>query len=226
MAKTSPIGTVVNLLFPIDCAVCGRESGWLCPDCLKKYQRIRLLNCFICGHLAEAGICKGCSERTALDGIVSIFPYNQPEIRRLIKAAKYDGARDALEFLAKSFRQKILRLLPDEIDAVAFTPSTKAKEKERGYNPAAVVAGYLADDEISVRALFEKVKDIPSQTGLTKKKRQKNVRGAYRLKKGELPETLIIVDDVITTGATLGALARLAKRRRVRAVWAVTICHG
>ncbi len=226
MTKTTLVGTVINLLFPIDCAVCGRESGWLCDDCLKSYQKIRLANCFICAQMAETGICTDCSQKTALDGIISIFPYSQPEIRRLIKTAKYHGARDALEFMAAAFRQKILRLLPDEAEIVTFTPSTKAKEKERGYNPAAVFARRLAGDDLELRSLFEKTRDTTSQTKLTKKKRLKNVRGAYQLTTRDLPELLVIVDDVITTGATLGVLAKLAKKRGVKSVWAVTICHG
>lgn len=230
MTKTSLLNVVVSLLFPIDCAICGNESSWLCDNCLKPYQKIRLSNCFICGRSAswrsETGICRSCSQNTAIDGVISIFPYGQLEIRRLIKTAKYHGGRDALEFLAETFRQKIFRLLPEEIGLVTFTPSTKIKEKERGYNPARVFAKALASGEAVAMEMFEKIKDTASQTKLTKKKRWKNVRGAYRLKTKNLPEILVIVDDVITTGATLGVLAKLAKKRGAKVVWAVTICHG
>ncbi len=226
MAKTSLLSAFASLIFPVDCAVCSRESNWLCQDCLKQYQKVRLSNCFICGNVAVTGICGACSNKTAIDGIVSIFPYGNPAIRSLIQQAKYRGGRDALEFLADNFRSKIFRLLPAEAELITFTPSTKPKEKERGYNPAEVFARCLAEGETRVVPLFVKVKHTASQTKLNKRKRLKNVRGAYALTKKELPETLVIVDDVITTGATLGALTKLAKRRGVKNVWAATICHG
>lgn len=226
MSKINLKQRIIKLIYPLDCLECGDEGEWLCRNCVKKYLPIRLGRCFICSRVAETGVCNNCQKASHIDGIISLLPYSKNASLQLIYSVKYYGYHDAINFIIVAFRNKILRLLPENFQHIAFVSSSPEKQKERGYNPAEMVAKALADEHMKIINVFKKVKETPSQTSLTRAKRKKNVKNAFRVKLKNLPENLIIVDDVITTGATLSELTKLAKKKGVKKVWAVTICHG
>ncbi|MEX0594825.1 MAG: hypothetical protein WD157_01870 [Patescibacteria group bacterium] len=226
MSKLTLTKKIIDLIHPIDCLGCGQEGDWLCPTCLKRFQKIRLENCFICSKVASTGICQKCQIETGLDGIISVLPYRLPESQQLIYSSKYYGYHDALKFISEKLAGKIARLLPDNFDQITFVPMTSKKARERGFNPAELIAKEFDKYGLDSVTIFEKVRETESQTKLTKAKRKKNVRKVFSLTTRQLPEYLVIADDVITTGSTLGALAKLAKRRGTREIWAITICHG
>lgn len=103
---------------------------------------------------------------------------------------------------------------PTRPELVLPVPLHRARLRERGFNPAALLARPLA------RALavgfdpvaLVRVRDTPSQTGLDRRARRRNVAGAFRLRARELPRSIWLVDDVVTTGATLEAVARTLRR--------------
>jgi ComF family protein len=226
MSKITLGQKIVNLIYPIDCLGCGQEGSWLCADCLKRHRKIRLDNCFICSKVAKTGICLKCQEKTGLDGIISLFPYSAPEARSLVRQGKYFGYHHALSSIIRSFKSQILRYLPLEIETVSFIPLSKQRQKARGYNQAQIIAQELVGDDLKLLPLLEKIRDTQSQTGLTKAKRKKNVQGSFRLTNQHLPEAVLIVDDVITTGATISTAVKLLRRKKVKTIWALTICHG
>ena len=204
---------------------CGRESDWLCSDCLNKHKNIISDKCFICAKIGNNGLCQKCRKDTGLDGLVSIFPYREDFSADLIYSSKYYGYHDAIKFIIDAYKTQIVRAFPGSFETIGFTPQTKSKTKERGFNPAELIANEFSDF-FTTKNLFIKTKDIPSQTKLTRSKRKKNVQGAYAAIAKKLPENLIITDDVITTGATIGELAKVAKKHGTKRVWALTICHG
>jgi len=226
MSKETLGQRIISLIYPIDCLGCGLEGQWLCEDCQKRHRRIRLDGCFICSKVATNGICPKCRKETGLDGIISIFSYSSPEAQALIYQGKYFGYHHALRFIAGEFHSRIIRFLPENIEQVTFVPISSKRRKQRGYNQSEVIAQTLAGDELNVVDLLEKSRETESQTGLTKSKRKKNVRGCLSLKTKRVPESIAIIDDVITTGATLSTAVKLLRRKGVKTIWAITICHG
>ena len=226
MSKTNLKQRIIKLIYPVDCLECGEEGEWLCGRCARKYRLLSLKRCFICNESAKTGICNKCQRNNYIDGIISLLPYHQDASFQLIYNAKYYGHHDAINFIISIFRHKILRLIPENFQYLTFTPSSVEKLKERGYNPAELAAKALTDEDFEVIDVFKKIKETPSQTSLSKIKRRKNVKNAFRVKSKDLPDNLVIVDDVITTGSTLRELAILAKKKGVKNIWVVTICHG
>jgi ComF family protein len=136
-------------------------------------------------------------------GILGLDPAPQALLRRLVAEA---AAR-----------------APETADLVVPVPLHARRLRERGFNPAALLARPLARARgVPFDALaLARVRDTPSQTGLDRRARRRNVAGAFRLRTHALPRRVWLVDDVVTTGATLEAAARELRRGGATSVTAL-----
>ncbi|RVU39902.1 ComF family protein [Rheinheimera riviphila] len=111
-------------------------------------------------------------------------------------------------------------------DAVCFVPMSRERRKERGFNQAQQLAAVIADSwQIPLLDIFHS-KSTQHQVGLTRQQRRANLRRQFRLQQREkLPPHLLLVDDVITTGATIDQLCRLLRKQQVLRidVWTLAI---
>jgi predicted amidophosphoribosyltransferase len=145
------------------------------------------------------------------------FKYPQPGFRGLDAAA--DGV--AIAWALRAARQ--LGRAPDAVVPVALHPR---RLRERGFSPPALLARAIAR-EAGARfepALLVRVRDTPSQTGLNRADRRRNVSGAFRAARAS-PPRVWLVDDVLTTGATLAAAARALRAAGARDIRAVAAAH-
>jgi ComF family protein len=111
-------------------------------------------------------------------------------------------------------------------DWVVPVPLHSQRLRSRGFNPAALLARRVAE-EVGARCApmaLRRVRDTPSQTGLDRRARRRNVAGAFECKH-EMPGTVWLVDDVATTGATLSECARVLRRRGARRVVAICVAR-
>jgi ComF family protein len=109
---------------------------------------------------------------------------------------------------------------------VVPVPLFPRRLRERGFNPAAILARAVAREcraPLSTRALHRR-RDTPSQTGLERRARQRNVAGAFRCE-GRVQEVVWLVDDVVTTGATLSACARALRPAGARRIVALCVAR-
>lgn len=217
----SLITQLTSLVFPIHCLSCEKEGDWLCGECLSLFSTNSKLRCAICAKAAKNGICNICQEKTKIDGIVSLFSYKGDGPKRLIRSMKYGGKTDIAAFIAKKFSRKILRQLPENFVAT-FVPADPKRLGERGFNQSELLAGKISGESVAV---FRKIRSSPAQASLSKADRQRNLRKAFSMKISTAPETMVIFDDVITTGSTISELAKIAKRKGTREVWAAVIAH-
>lgn len=217
---------ILAVIMPIECLGCGEESDWICPSCRRALQPQREELCF-CGKVGEDGLCDKHREKLGLDGLTALFSYAEPAIRELIHQLKYRGHTDAVGFLARYYRRKVLARLPRGDWVVTAVPLAKERQRQRGFNQSAILAKKLTEPVYDYVELLIKKRETKPQVKLNKTERQKNLLRSFAHKKGaEVPEQVIIVDDVITSGSTLKEVAKVLRQAGAQKVWALTIAHG
>lgn len=207
-------------LFSQDCQLCGvRSDAALCRDCGRDLPFRTARGCPRCAALSPAGqLCGAClADAPAYDETVAAFGYAFP-LDRLLQSYKFNENLSLTAVfsaaLLAAVRQHLLQngsALPDRVIAL---PLARKRLAERGFNQSALLAEIAARDlgvAYAARDL-RKIRDTPPQAGLDRAARLKNVRGAFDC--GESMEGLriAIVDDVMTTGATMSEAARVLKK--------------
>ncbi len=195
-----------------DCLLCGEESGpeLLCAACAAELPALAE-HCPQCALPSPAGeVCGSCFNRPPhYDRTLALWRYEFP-CDRLVQALKYRARLALAGFFARSLAS---RPLP-EVDLIVPMPLHPKRLAERGFNQALEIARGLArrlGRPIEPRGAL-RVKDTPPQTRLPYEERAKNVRGAFLCKLDLSGASVAVVDDVMTTGATLNELARALKR--------------
>ena len=208
------IGSIVRRsLLGQDCLLCGAASAdaLLCDGCTADLPRLGEACPQCAGPSAGAARCGACLIRPPqFDVTVAIWQYEFP-IDRLVRALKY-GQRLAL---AELFGEAMARQVGGRrVDAVVPMPLAPRRLAERGFNQALEIARVVADRAGARLApsCVERVRDTVPQTDLPHDARAANVRGAFACTAPLAGPTLAIVDDVMTTGATVDELARTLKR--------------
>lgn len=232
---------LLGLLFPRRCPVCEKilvpGRGLICPECEKKLSLVRPPRCLKCGKEigAETGeYCMDCLRhpRTFERG-AALFNYNEAASRSMARI-KYGGRREYLDFYAKAMAQHLGPALRGmKAQALVPVPVHPSRLRERGFNQAAELAwrlgellGISVDDELLVRT-----KKTARQKDLGPAQRLANLQQAFsvperRRKAGAIPKTVILVDDIYTTGSTAEACARVLKAAGVRSVYFAAVCIG
>lgn len=201
-------------LMPNDCFVCGQGAGsaLLCGPCRADLPQVSEA-CPVCAIPVQDGLVCGSCQRTtpAFDATVAALPYVFPA-DRLVQALKYGNRLALAPFLASLLEA----FAPPAEDAIVVPmPLHPRRLRERGFNQAAEIARPLARawglpfDAAAV----ERVRDTPPQASLPWLERRLNLRGAFRCRGEFAGRTVVVVDDVMTTGATLDELARTLKSR-------------
>jgi ComF family protein len=200
-------------LLPQSCQLCGADSGIgaLCPPCLEDLPWLSRARCTVCAlPLASGRVCGACLERPPhFDRVEAVFAYRFP-VDALIHAYKY-GGRLAL---ARALGGLLARQVAGDVDAIVPMPLARGRLAERGFNQAleiARVAAALTGVVLLARAC-RKVVETPAQAMLPWEERARNVRRAFVCDADVEGRRIAVVDDVLTTGATLNELARVLRK--------------
>lgn len=226
MANNSLSRQILSLVMPINCLGCAVESDWICPQCLQELRLQRVELCF-CGKAGENGLCDKHRRELGLDGLTTLFSYAKPIARELIHHIKYRGHTDAVGFLAGQYQKKVLARLPRGDWMVTAVPLSKERRRTRDFNQSELIARRLAQPLFDYAELLVKKRETEPQVKLKRAKRQTNLTRAFAVRPAiEVPEQVILVDDVITTGSTLKEATKVLRRAGVQKVWALTVAHG
>lgn len=194
-----------------DCLLCGEAAGdaLLCSGCVASLPRLPVA-CPVCALPTPGGaVCGACLGKTPhFDATVAVFAYAFP-VDKLVQQLKFAHRLAIADFFG---RVLIERDLP-RADLIMPVPLSPRRLRERGFNQAVEIArtpgralGVPVDTTTCRRTL-----EAPPQSSLPWKERHGNVRGAFECA-GELGgKTVMVIDDVMTTGATLGEFARVLK---------------
>lgn len=215
-------------LFPVSytCDVCGIETfgSNICPDCLKEMTFNDKVTCPICGRkTVRDEICIECKAKPPLyDCAISALVYESATVN-LIYKFKNGGA-----YLKDYFADLLYEKLKDypKIDYITFVPMTKKAERKRGYNQARLLAESLSERlNIPVADVIQKVKNTSQQKSLSGKDRANNLAGSFKAQSGRplLDKTVLLVDDILTTGATADAVCYKLFTTGVEKVYFATI---
>ena len=227
----------LTLLYPKTCILCGRLTGQrdVCQSCEKKLAWIPSPRCLCCGRPIASEteeyceVCRGTTRN--FDGGRGIFLYHS-SIRKAVLDLKNHGRRQnatALgDYMAAAIRPLLLVWQPDVILPI---PLDAVKYRKRGYNQAELLALQMGRRlKLPVRRdLLYKEGSKREQKNLNRLERRKNLEKAFKVKpaKGKrLPSSVLLVDDIYTTGSTIEAAAGVLKAAGVKRVYFVTACMG
>jgi len=229
----------VKSLFADDyeCLNCGAERTddkhfYLCKKCYNNIEFI-LNSCEKCGDRVGSfdHICESCKENYHFFNKAICVAKYEGVARNLVRKLKYDNCKYLAKALGLLMSEKLKKSeFFGQIDYVIAVPLFEKRINERGFNQSQLIAETIAK-ECSFKVLnnaLKRVKNTPTQTSLSSEQRRKNVKNAFEVvEKTALKEAnVLLVDDIITTGATLDEISRLLKRYNVKNIFAITFCHA
>lgn len=225
-----------NILFPdnIKCIFCGSdvpdfENKPYCDNCEKLIEFNNGNRCKICDEPInnEAVVCDACQKnKRAFKKAFCPFVYSGV-VRNAILSYKSSNHRYKSKVFAKYIANRIIESHV-QIDYITYIPLTKKKEKQRTFNQSKLLASEISKLlNVELITIFEKSKDTPPQKFATYNERQENMIGTYSLLPIKLDKNknYLIVDDIITTCATVNYCASLIKKK-VNNVYVASIARN
>ena len=239
LAKFNGLSAIASLLYPPVCSICTAtiaHGEYLCAECDAKVTRIVPPFCAKCSEPFEGAItseftCANCEHRVLhFDAAVAAYR-SRGIVRRVILDFKY-GRQLHLRHLVARWLFAALddeRLRRRRFDIVVPVPLHPARERERGFNQAALLADLLsARMSVKNRLVLERIRYTTTQTAFDRAERMENLHGAFRLRKNMDVRELrvLLIDDVLTTGSTLSECARVLKKAGANFVHAATAARA
>lgn len=204
------------ILFPRRCVCCGRvivPSLEICPECAENFTRADESSADHAGGCFCAAVC--------------VFDYSGAA-EQCVRRLKFDGARENAEFLGAEMAQAVKQAFAGKhFDTVCGVPMRKKNERARGYNQSFLLAKAVAEN-LGISAdntLLRKIYDTDNQHGLGRMSRMGNLLGVFDVPEPERvrDKTVLLCDDVRTTGSTLNECAKMLMLHRAKEVVCVTV---
>jgi len=210
---------------PSACLLCGASGAVLCAGCRNDLPRLGPA-CRRCAAPLHAGeVCGPCQRRPPpFDAAFAAFRY-RPPLDHLLRQAKFHQRLECADLLGELLAEQLAGRPEPLPEAILPVPLHPRRLWRRGYNQALELARPVArrlDLPLSPH-LCRRIRATPAQSGLPAAARRRNLRGAFTVGHHPLPSHLAILDDILTTGSTVGELAQTLRRAGVRRVevWAV-----
>jgi ComF family protein len=216
---------LLDLVFPRRCVVCGGPAKALCAACGDGLRRLGEPRCERCGAPTAWPVerCRECSgRRIAFASARAAVAYDDAA-RLLVAAWKERGLRKLAELAAELVCEVVTR---PRAYTLTFVPADPNRRLDRGHNPAERLALEIGTRwDLPVARLLTRHHGVAPQRGLPLAERRRNVRGVFQAT-ASAPRTLVLVDDVYTTGATVSAAATALRKAGARRIEVVTFARA
>jgi len=230
------LGWLSGLVYPRLCSSCGMaldgRGGAFCNKCLAGIKRIEEPHCTICGRPFEGGAgqshpCAACvRRRPVFDSAYAPLAFEGP-VAEAVHLFKYRGMRGLADMLS-SYVAEGVRDRFGEVSSVVPVPLHRRRLAFRGFNQSLTLAA-VAAGELGARLMPDglvRIKYTRPQVQLKPKERRENVKGAFAPSADFGGETVLLVDDVYTTGATVRECATVLRRAGAKAVHVMTLARA
>jgi len=222
----SPLEYLISTLAPLECYICQTEGAMLCPECQPEIVDELTSRCYLCNSItSQQRICKYCKSKSALRRVWWLGSYE-----KVLKALIFDMKYARKRAYARSFGGLLNDALPylPEHSLVVPIPTATTRIRQRGFDQAALIAGSFA----SLRGL--KLSPVlyrtnqSDQIGKSRIERQKQMATSQALRNPESVQgrSILLVDDVLTTGASLESAARLLRKHGASHVDAAVVARN
>jgi competence protein ComFC len=239
LPKLESLRALASLLYPPVCTICSADvltGEYLCDGCDAKTVRVVAPYCARCsepfpGAITGPFTCANCAHRTLhFDAAVAVYR-SLGIVRRVVHDFKYGHQIHLRHVVARWLCAALddTRLHGRQFDVVVPVPLHPARERERGFNQAALLADALsAQISVPSKPLLERLRYTTTQTIFDRAERMKNLHRAFHLRKNADVRNLrvLLIDDVLTTGSTLSECARVLKKAGAISVHAATAARA
>ena len=218
----------LRIVLPSWCVACGKELEWdarvasCCRACWNALPKITMAKCVSCAlPLPTNSVCIECMENPLPVDWCEAWGTYRDSLEKVLHALKFEK-HDFLDDTLAGLLEETLR--DRDFDVILGVPMSAAKERRRGYNQAELLARALGRRiDVPCDMLLTRRREKAAQSLLPKHARAANVRGAFQASPNSKGKSILIVDDICTTGETLRACANALVRAGASRVCAVTV---
>ena len=224
---------VLELVFPKKCIGCGLFGEYLCFACASEIELIKTSLCPGCGKLTDMSrFCNKCRRKhgLSLKGIIIATHYKSPHIKEMIYDLKYNGITAYSEIFGELLYQSAKLINFGANPVITAVPLFPKKEKHRGFNQSKFIAEKVSKRlAIPYHDLLKRRVNSKPQSGLRREERIQNVQNIFALSGDEtlvLGKTIILVDDITTTHATLNECAKVLRENGAKEVIGLVVARN
>ncbi len=221
---------LLELIFPTRCLDCGQSGRFWCESCQEAVLLVKTDRCPGCQKISPgARLCRKCRKTGSLGRLIVASYYDEGSIKKSIHRFKYLGDRRLVEPLAKILSDKLLTSRPSRRTILTSVPLHWRRLKSRGFNQAELLARAVGKKlDLEYREILSRRFNRPAQIRLKAKERRLNVEGVFQIRPEAriVGRTVVLIDDVATTGATLESAARVLREAGARSVIALVLARG
>jgi ComF family protein len=217
-----PLDQLLQLFCPFDCLVCGREADLICPACLPRLPTPPG-RCYRCRQPGPA-LCAVCQPATGLHTVQVVTDYRDPAAP-LLHALKFARAQAAAKIVAQAMHQRLPAFPPETI--ICHLPTANVRVRQRGYDQAHLIARQLARLRGLPHQTLLRRQGSARQLGANRNQRLAQLQTAFYCPRPLAVQrrTILLVDDVLTTGASLESASRVLLQAGAAYVQAATFAQ-
>lgn len=217
------IKTLTDLLFPRFCVLCDTQNSLLCKECKKnKLEYYTARFCHVCKKNSQNDLVHQiCRKRTNLDGVIVVAHYNK-FAKILVEEMKYNLYFSVSSEIGQLMKAKLLEY-DINYEVAIPVPLHKFKENYRGFNQAELLAEVVSEN---VDSCLKRIKNTKSQVNLNRRERLENLKDVFQLKRKVKYQTVLLVDDVMTSGSTLEECSSVLRNAGVEKVYGLVFASG